>query len=249
MFEHLEKKTALVKAARQELVAPAEISKYSIGAVIMWFGARDLVHYDLDRFNFELNLGRQFPIYASFEIPDAAKVRNEAYPAFLPVDLDLSRELERTKNPLSIFIITTAAVAEYPWLAQLPDGLLEFRRQQGRAHTTFIYKIILGSGFSQEGPRDPQNHFSQNEMRAHQLGGIYLPYSHDYPSVSARRVIEFMNRVLGLDLPGEKFPNYTMEEIMKIARNISGEDFNAYFPRKNAIPKYQIVNGKPQFPF
>ncbi len=248
MFENPVKSTDLAKTGSHELVAPVEISKHDIGAITMWFGSRDLVNDDLATFNFELNF-KSFPLYSTFDIPDASKINSEAYPAFAQVDVDLRRELERAQGPLAIFIITTATVAEYPWLVQLPNGLLDFRRLQGYGHNTFVYKIILDWGFPQEGPEDPHGHYSKEEMKAHKLGGVFIGYSHDYRSLGIRRTIEFMNRVLGYDLPGEKFPNYSPEDTRKIAWSLRREDFNVFSPRVGAIPKYPIVDGKPQFPF
>ncbi len=248
MNENQGQETSLVRATRQELVNPAEFSKFDIGAVTMWFGTRDLVNDDLATFNFELNF-RYFHLYSTFTIPEIDEFDGEAYPAFAQVDLDLRKEFEKIRNPLAVFIITTAVTAERPWLVSLPKGLHELREQQGRDQTTFIYKIILGAGFSQEGQQDPAGNFSKNEMRAAELGVVYIPYTHDYRSLGIRRTIEFMNRVLGHDLPGGMFPNYADEELRKIAWNINREDFNAFSPREDAIPKYPVVNGRPQFAF
>lgn len=249
MSENPVRSTDLVKAGRQELVAPAEISKFDIGVITMWFGTRDLVQDDLATFNFELNF-RSFPLYSTFAIPEAAQVKGEANPAFIPVDKDLRYELEKLRRrPVAIFIIGTGELSEYDWFNQLPQEVTEFRRNQGREHSTFVYKVFLDWGFSLDGVDDPQGRFSRRETRAHQLGGVFIPYIHDYRSLGIRRTIEFMHRILGCDLPGEKFPNYPQEDIRKIAWNINREDFNAFTPRVNAIPKYPIVNGKPQFPF
>lgn len=249
MLEHTRDSTGLVKVNRQDLAPAPEISKREIGVVTMWFGARDLVKDDLNTFKHELYCLKQFAHYAEFNFPDADKLKGEPYPALAEVDLDIRRELERTHSPLAIFIVTTAIIAERPWLNILPQGLNALCRQQRRDQTTFVYKIILGAGFSQKGLQDPAEHFSRNEMRAHELNGVYIPYTHDYRSLGITRTIEFMNRVLGHDLPGEKFPNYTEGEIRKIAWNINREDFNAVSPREGAISKYSIVDGKPQFPF
>lgn len=249
MSEQLNKRVNLVKASKLELAVPEQISKYNVGVVTMWFGKRDLANDDLDTFNNEIHLGKQFAHLAAFEIPEANHLQDEPYPAFAGVDLDLRKELGTIKEPLVIFIVTTANIVDRPWLINFPQGLHYLRIQQGRDKTTFIYKIILGAGFSQQGSEDPQGHFSKNEMRAHELGGVYIPYTHNYRSLGIRRAVEFMNRILGYDLPGEKFPNYTAEETQKIAWSISREDFNAYSPRESAITKYPIVGGKPQFSF
>lgn len=84
-------------------------------------------------------------------------------------------------------------------------------------------------------------------MRAHELGGVYLPYNHDYPTVSTSRLVEFMDRIIGFDLPGNDFPGYEEEKVQKIAWHINREDFNLGSPRAGAIPKYSIINGRPVF--
>jgi hypothetical protein len=242
-------KKAEVAVSRKDLVTIPEIQRDEIGVMPIWLGKRP--HDDLERFNSYLELYREFGLYPSFEIPDAGEAEYQAQPAlaFAQVDLDLRRVLSSIKDPLAIFIITTAGISEYSWLTHLYESLQKFRKPQGKGQTPFVYKVILGSGFLQEGPKDPEGHFSKNEMRAHQLGGVYLPYHPDWPSVGIRRLIEFMNRIMGYDLPGEKFPNYTGEEIAKIGWNINREDFNSWSKREGAIPKYEIVNGKPRFPF
>lgn len=75
---------------------------------------------------------------------------------------------------------------------------------------------------------------------------VELYYRHGYPSAAIDRLIEFMNRVMGVDLPGEDFPNYNFEDLLKIAAHINQENFNFGMPRADAIPKYEIgPNGRP----
>ncbi|MEK7573824.1 MAG: hypothetical protein AAB531_05365 [Patescibacteria group bacterium] len=229
-----------------------KIQKDKIGAIILWFGHRNaVVNDDIRRFRQELMLCR-FGVYATFEIPEAEKVKDEGYPAFNQVSDDLGNELRRIKGPLVSFIVTTPEIAEKrPWISLLPKGLIEARRQQGEKDT-FIYKIIMdgaGKTFEKEGQNDPSGHFSKDDMRAHELGGVYLRYSHDHPTISLKRLVELMNRIVGSDLPGEYFPDYSDEDIQRIAWSIKREDFNMYYPMERAILKYPIIKGRPKFSF
>jgi len=74
---------------------------------------------------------------------------------------------------------------------------------------------------------------------------VELYYKCGYPGAAIDRLIEFMNRVIGVDLPGEYFPNYNFNERLKIAAHINQENFNFGAPRVDAIPKYEIVGGRP----
>lgn len=241
--------TDLITRKRHDLAVPVEIPKTQMGALPIWLGRRYYTEADIQSFRRLDNLYGLYPTYlVSFEFLDADRV-DKPYPALIPLDKDIRKELGRIIDPLAIFIITSAEVAERPWVQHMSTGLMDVRKEQGLDQTTFVYSVILGSGFSQEGKKDPDGHFSRNAMRAQELGSVYLPYNTDYPTVSTRRLVEFMNRVLGCDLPGNNFPNYSHEDLMKIAWHISKEDFNSVFPREGAIPKYSIVDGKPKFTF
>lgn len=235
------------------LTAKEKIRKDKIGAIIFWFGHRNaVVDDDIQRFRQKLMLWGRFGLYATFEIPEADQVKAEAYPAFNQVSEDLGSKLSRIKGPLASFIVATPEIAEQrSWILPLPEGIREARRQQGE-EDTFVYKIIMGGTgvpFNKEGSEDPSQHFSKNDMRAHELGGVYMRYNGDYPSVSLKRLVELMNRIMGYDLPGKYFPDYSAKDIQKIAWHIKRENFNLWTPMQGAIPKYPIVNGRPVFDF
>lgn len=238
----------------QGLVERAPIPKDQMVAMTIWFDRRGYgqddwgTPDDIAAFNMELLTRGQFVPYSEFEIPNVTVI-DEGYSAFADVDRDIRYKLSGIRsNPLAVFIVTTPQVAERPWFAFMDPGIKKLRQQLG-AYDTFVYKIILGAAipFSKEGPKDPSGHFSGNSMRAYELGGVYLPYGYDYPSVSTGRLVEFMNRIMGCDLPGREFPDYSFEDLQKMAWHISREDFNLFSPREGALPKYSIVNGRPQF--
>lgn len=249
MSEREDSIKALVPAASKELLKKPTILKRDIGVLTIWLGSHSDISNDLDAFELQLEYGRKFGVYPAFVFEKARELTGDPYPAMLKMDIHLRKVLAKIKEPLAIFNIISGDVAERDWILALRPGLMEVRRQQRRDGSTFVYNIILGAGFSKEGEEDTNGHFSRYAMRAKELGGLYLPYDGDYPTVSTSRLIEFMNRTLGHDLPGKEFPNYTQTDLMKIAWHISKEDFNLHFPREGAIPKYPIINGKPQFLF
>jgi len=186
------------------------------------------------------------PVLAHFFIRDAEKVEKSSQ--LQPVAEDLARELGSIRQPLAVFVIATPQAAELPYLDQLPKGILDYRLKHTQ-EPTFVYKIIFGWGFTDMDYEDTDDHFSAPEIRSRQLGGIHLSFNEDYPTVCCGRLVEYMLRVLGHDLPGNEFPNYTPDEVEKIAWNIRRESFNAFSTMQGAIPKYPIVDGRPKFPF
>lgn len=226
------------------------IFRDEIGIIAFWLGSRMMDNSDLRVFYQAHRFYSAFNLAAQFDIPDAREIE-EDYSLLQPLGKDLAQGLERITHPLVAFIITTQRVAEYSWLDRFPKNLAEYRRNQGR-NPTFIYKIITGGdgyGFSKRGVKDLTGRFWESELIAHELGGVYLSWNNDFPSIGSRRLVEFMNRLLGVDLPGRVFPDYSLQEMARIAWNVNREDFNTFSLREGAISKYPIVDGKPQFVF
>ena len=257
MLQRLERGStslSLYEKRRGELRPKEGLLKREVEMVTFWLGKRSLAREgftpdDLARFLGKLYGYAEFSHISQFEIPDIEGGTEVTFFTISEVARDLEGVVRRIKGSLAFFIIATPLVAEYSWVVGIPQGFKEFCQQQ-KLPPSFVYKIILGGmSFEERGPKDPNHRFSRNELRAHQLAGVYLPYDSDYPSVSLRRLVEFMNRVMGFDLPGEEFPNYTEEEIQKMAWHINRENFNLFSTRDGAIPKYPIVNGRPRFEF
>lgn len=255
MSEQYSGKLGLVNNDGQELVLATKslqtrgaLLSDQVGVITICLGER---RSDEDFANIHQKLAfRKFGLYAEFEIPHAEKIQ-EGYPVLDVVQRDIQNELLTIgKRPLGVMIVVSSDVAERPWFPYMDPGIRDLRRRLG-ASDTFVYPIILGSSreFTQKGEKDPDGHFSRSSMRAAEFGATYLPYNYDSPSVSINRLIEFMNRIMGCDLPGREFPDYSFEDLRKMAWHISKEDFNTLGKREDAIPKYPIVNGRPQFAF
>ncbi|QQG43186.1 MAG: hypothetical protein HYW45_03220 [Candidatus Daviesbacteria bacterium] len=235
------------------------VLKETIGVVPIWLGLRELddrddheldQRNDLAGFHRELTRSRRFGLYPSFEFPTAEMMEDDN-PDFQQANRDFFTFLNETKDrPLAVFVVASEKIAKRPWFLSMGQTISDWRRKLN-ASDAFTYKIILGRSFDfyKEGRTDPDGHFSKSSMRAADFGAVYLPYNHDHPSVSLRRLVEYMNRVMGCDLPGREFPGYSFEDLRKMADHINQEDFNAWGPREGAIPKYPIVNGRPQFAF
>lgn len=240
-----EKQLAVYEQTNRALMGES-VPKKTVGVLTLWFGKQMYDDSDYDAFMDASSYMLRGIHLANFHFPDADGI--EDITTYRPLADDLARELDRLTCPLAVFIIATPEVAELRHISHLPAGILGYRIGHG-AHPTFVYKIIFGYSFSNRTYQSTDPHFDEVELKSRELGGIFVPFNGDYPSVAGRRLCGIMTRLLGHDLPGEQFPNYTPEEVEKIAWHARREDFNAHFPREGAIPKYPIVDGRPQFPF
>lgn len=226
------------------------ISKNQLRVMNFWLGQRLYDNSDLSAFENEYSHFGRFRFNTMFGIPEIDEM-GEDYSGLNEVGRDLAFELKKMAGPLVIFIVSTASVAEYSWFNRLPNNLKKYRKDIG-FEDTFIYKVIMGGWWRNHEllPEDLTGHnFRRSELRAYELGSSYLTYNTDYPSVGSRRLVEYMNRLLGVDLQGENFPDYSLEDRVRMSWHINREDFNLFTPREGAIPKYQIINDKPQFAF
>lgn len=228
-----------------ELSSP-EILKHRVMGLVVWLGLRMYDDSDYEAFEQACAMYSRVHISSIFKLTDADKIKD---PSDLePVVRDLTRELNKANGPLAVFVVTTPRVAEYPWLNQLQQGVQDFRQKYTREELTRVYRIIMGggSGFSDSGNYEWDDLIYPYERRSHDLGSVYLNFNGDYPSIGGHKLVEFMNRVVGMDLPGETFPDYSFDERKKIAWNIVREDFNTFSPRIRALPKYPIgEDGRP----
>lgn len=237
----------------EHAVGERRIRKDALSIISFWFGRRLLDYSDLSAFNTALSMYRAFPLTAHFDIPEIQDVEGEDNRQLLKlVGRDLAREMEVVQGPLVAFITVTGDLIDNPWLDRFPQNLQKYRQDQGR-DATFVYKLIVGGETYDNLPEGVRGNISANfwrhELQALQCGGVYLCYETDYYTRSSKRIVELMNRLVGADLPGREFPNYTLADAARIAWSINREDFTLMREEKDAPPKYPIVNGRPKFPF
>lgn len=240
-----DKQLAVHEQANRSLRDKEPVLKRTMAVLTAWFGKQMYDDSDHEAFMRESSFRLNGVHLATFYIPDADELKDAE--SYRPIADDLARELDGIKSPLAVFIIATPKAAELRHIDRLPQGILEYRFAR-HAQPSFVYKIIFGYGFSNPTHKDC-GPFTEEEIRSRQLGGVFVPFNGDYPSVAGRRLTEIIGRILGYDLPGEKFPNYTPDEVEKIAWNARRENFNAFSVKEGAIPKYPIVDGRPVFPF
>jgi len=206
---------------------------------------------DLARFHHELKWSRQFGMYQPlFEFPQA-EIMEDDNPAYKQANRDFLVFLNDLRDqPLAVFTVVSEEIVRRSWFPSMGETIKDWRRKLNAADT-YTYQILLDRSyeFYKEGKEYPKDHFTPSSRRAADFGAVYLPYNSDHPSVSLSRLVEFMNRVMGCDLPGVEFPDYSFEDLRKMAHHINKEDFNTWGPREGAIPKYPIVNGRPLFAF
>lgn len=251
----------LIHLDNQNSVAKRTLFKNQIATISVWLGQRDLVNQDLETF-YQVSYMSRFQPYACFDIPDAGRIEDPE--SLRPVVEDLTPNLDLIDKPLAVFAIMTAEVAEKPWSSRFCDAILQYRRATRQLDDTAVYRIIMGGGFNRGfyGPHGARYHqyyelcdkgeeprFWPEEEIAQELDASFLFYNSDAPTAGCMRLVDFMRRILGRDLPGVEFPCYSFEEITKIAWHVNRENYNA-LRKPGTIDKYQIgEDGRPIFPF
>lgn len=146
---------------------------------------------------------------------------------------------KKRKRLATVFIATGSAVEEV-WF---PELVYQATKNQNKAYT-----LIPSSEFNLKcGDQQKESPYSKSELRAHELGALYLHYNTDAPTAGSRRIIEMINRITGADLQGKRFPDYSFEDLKKMAWHVSRESFNSMGKAQGTIEKYPIINGRPSF--
>ena len=224
------------------------ILKESISVLPIWLGTRFFDNSDYSAFDRALYMYRRFAFYNPFTFFNAEELK-DAWPYMGRMELDIKKSLNGIEEPVVIFFIVTPRVAECVWLNTFSQNLKKYRCDHQK-NDIFVYKIIMGgSGFQKDPRYTTESKYNPYERKSIELGGIYSYLNTDAPSNGCKRLVDLMNRILGMDLLEDEFPNYNMEELQKIAWNINRENFNSGSVRKSSIPKYPIIDGKPKFAF
>jgi hypothetical protein len=141
-------------------------------------------------------------------------------------------------SPIAIFTVIdrqTIKLIKIKTPFYLPD-----RRKMSNIPNLFTYNIFMGADWIRG-----CDQFDKEESEPHKLDMVLSYYDDDNPTAGGKRLGEFVNRMMGLDLPGDNFPNYSWDDIKKISWHLNRENFNREMPAEGSISKYPIVDGKP----
>lgn len=240
-------------------VSKRTLLKSQVTHLTIWLGQRHLDNSDLETF-YRVSDIQRFKPNVQLVIPEAQTI-DDPQTLRRPVTDDLIPHLDQIVNPLAVFIITTPGVAEKPWSSSFCEAIGQYRWQTRNLSDTAVYRIIMQGGFNHERfssiykryydlyDAEQKPLFWPEEEIAQELGAFFLFFNSDAPTAGCERLVDFMGRILGRDLPGAEFPTYSFDEITKIAWNINRENFNVSL-KAGSVPKYPIgPDGRPIFPF
>lgn len=229
-----------------------EVKKEDIVVLPVWLGARLMDYSDLRGFSTAFWSYGKFQSYGITEARDVDwyTMEKKGYMSELKRVIAEMEAIEKNaiqeNKKLAIVFMVTSWSAEARWF-------LPFMRViERKFKNAFVCKIIMTGGFSNisySKYKGEKSQFWPEEQKAHELGAVYSYYNSDAPTAGSHRVVELINRIVGADLLSDNFPDYSFEDLTKIAWNISRESFNAFGAREGSIPKYEIVGGRPAFAF
>lgn len=224
-----------------------DIDKHNIVVLPVWIGYR---RSDCSDFH-EFFLPALY-MYAQFEsfIPCAVEETHSRHALVMSTLRNQLVVLANEPRRAVVCFIVTTSVAESDWFPRI----FSLIRSTARKNNGTAYTIVLGP----DDFKNPARGYTKNpwlieakEARAAELNAVYLRYNPDAPSCACERVVELINRLVGMDLPTDVFPDYDEKDIRVIAWNIDRENFNkvAGGEREGSIQKYPIENGKPILPY
>jgi len=225
------------------------VLKKDIAVLPIWLGCGPPELHPYESFSRALSMIGRFSMCRPFVISNAEEMTG-AFPYLGKVEIDIKKLFNEIKMSIAVFFVISPLVAELVWLDPFMERLKDYREKHNKRDDIFLYKIIMGiCGFSSEPRYKTKSNYSDYERRSAEFGGIFSYFNYDAVTVGGSRLVELMNRIIGMDLPGEEFPDYTMEELQAISWNINRESFNSFSRREGAIDKYKIgANGRPIFP-
>ncbi len=229
------------------------LEKNLFSVLLVWIGRRLCDYSDLNSFMMEMGSGLVSPCIVPRDkllFPEFGSGWHDHNQTSDKVE-EMIREIQQAaqwcaqkKRKMATVIITTGAAAEEVWFPEI--------EYQAGKNDNRVYTLIPASEFNlrfdsmgiEEIRKSP---YSSDELRAQELGALHLYYNTDAPTAGSRRIISMIGRIMGRDLPGKTFPDYSFEELKQMAWHISRESFNNFGGPDWAIEKYPIVNGKPVF--
>ncbi len=219
-------------------------AKRKVVVLPVWLGCRLLDDSDASAFEQVLRMSGRFLCWRTLYLTDI-DLRIEMHKRYLHHLKELLEEVEglvvKSKQKTAIVFILTGTVAESRWF-RVFSRILEKRLEN-----CFFYKVVMGTWFSTKYYRSQSAPYDYMDLESHKHGAVHLFYNTDAPTAGAHRLVEFINRITGKDLPGKFFPNYSFEDLKKMAWHISRESFNSMSTREGSIPRYPIKNCRPIF--
>lgn len=189
-------------------------------------GSRSLIYRDFEEFDMHFSAKSYYsPLYVGY----FNRKQNHFQKNLVNAEKQAIDLINQDQNPIVIFPILSMMAAKEA------RALIEcFKRLKAIREDVFIYPIIW-------------DEYANNYLYTSGIA-VYLFIDMDAPTVGAIRITQYIERIMGYDLPGGLFPEYTQEDANKMARHINFESFNAFGRKAGAIPKYPIIDGKAHFP-
>lgn len=214
-----------------------KITDSTVFALPVLIGNRYYNHRDFEEFSDNYRANGFIPICCDYYGDEYQNLDN----IFVFVSDQLVRRMEGNPNPFALFLIISWRVAGKT------RKVLKFIKSLKQIPNLHSYTLVWGEGgierffFGSPGSKLSDYLFERDYAN-------YLYFHHDAPTAGARRICEFIQRIMGYDLPGETFPDYCFEDVKKIAFHINHESFNSFSAASDSVPKYNIVDGRPHFP-
>lgn len=218
-------------------------------ALPVWMGTRFWDDSDFEKFMQQFSWDRQFLSYnvQCLNDVDVRQMYGKTYLVGVRNILQgVKQILDSADTKVAIFYLINARVAESNWFPILKKLVAKY----APGHPA--YTIIIGGCFKDIGRLwsefDKKSPYDPDEIRAHELNAVYSFFDSDVPTAGMKRLMEIMNRIMGADLPGKKFPNFSEDELRQLAWHVCRENFNAWGVREGTITKYKIgEDGRPVF--
>ena len=204
-------------------MSETQILGSDVYATTLFFGTRLLGNRDLGVFADHFQLTNSGACHSIGYLNDKCDNFDKKFQVVTnALDQDLQKA-KKQKIKIIFLILTWATAKNHQKIVSLTENL----RKKG----VIVCPIIWDEPFTKNRP----NYFDK-------MGLSYLYFDRDAQTAGARKLNEFIQRILGYDLPGKLFPNYSQNTIIKIAEHINHENFNGWPKKTNYLPKYIIKN-------
>lgn len=158
---------------------------------------------------------------------------------FATMEEQVIKVIDINKNETYFVLLALSSLT-----ASHPDSWLDFNEMlQKRQKNIFIYSVIFDSA---EFLDESELNGRKKLLGSGKVASLY--YNSDAPTPAGERFVEYVSRLLGMDIDSKYFPKYDMGTAINMANHISRENFNSLGSKAGTLPKYPIRDGKPYFP-